>query len=169
MGMIEKTISIRGKKDIICVYNKYPAISGQQDTGRPQATVDFIHHLATLPQNEETKRRLKASSVAANQMDVSSIADDAVPANIKISIEIEETIWEKAMDVFRFAFDLAPDRNPQMPFLLKVSGMEYIRYTEEKNAHLNDYADVMTLDDFVKLNTQEKLNEIYKLILERRL
>lgn len=164
---MEKTISIRGKKDIICVYNKYPAISGQQDTGRPQATVDFIRHLASLPKNEDTKRRLKASSVAANQMDVSSIADNAVPVNIKINIEIEEDIWEKAMDVFRFAFDLAADRSPQMPFLLKVSGMEYIRYAEEKNAHLNDKIKVITLDDFTKLSTDEKLSEIYKLLLER--
>ncbi len=167
MGKIEKIISIRGRKDIICVYNKYQSVSDRQDTGRPQATVDFIKHLASMPKDDETKRKLKAAVIAANQIDVGSIQDDAVPSNMKIIIQIEEDAWNTAMEVFRFAFSLAPDRNPQMPFLLKVAGMEFFRFAKEQNERLSG-VEAMALDDFAKLDINEKLNEIYRLLMERK-
>ena len=52
-----------------------------------------------------------------------------------------------------------------MPFFLKVSGMEYINSQKDRNSYLND--NHIPLVDFTKLNIDEKLNEIYKLLLER--
>ncbi len=163
--IIDKTISLRGKKDIVCIFDKYTSVAGGQDISRPQATVHFIKHLATLPKTDETVNTLKAASIAARQIDVSSVADYQVPANIKINIQIEEEIWLTAMDVFRFAFNLDPKRDPQMPFLLKVSGMAYIQSAEKQNAALKIGSRVMPLDSFVNLSIDEKLNEIYKVLL----
>ena len=162
--IIHKALSLRGKKDIVCIFDKYTSVAGGQDISRPQATVDFIKYLASLPKTDGTVKTLKAASIAARQIDVSSVADEQVPDNIKINIQIEEEIWLTAMDVFRFAFDLDPKRDPQMPFLLKVSGMAYMQLAEKQNAALKT-GSVMPLDSFVDLSIDEKLNEIYKVLL----
>lgn len=169
MAVVEKVLSIRGKKDIVYVYQRYAMVSGQQDTGRPQATVEFLNYLALLPMNDNTRKMLRAASVAAKQIDISTVSDKAVPTNIKIIIGIEESIWHKALEVFKFAFDLAPSRNPQMPFLLKVAGMAYIQYLEEQNEQLFGNPHIISLDEFKKLDVDKKLNEIYRLLLERKL
>ena len=150
-----KTIAIRGKRDIVAVFSKYAQISGKQDTGRPKATADFIEYVSEMPLNGNTVLKLKNASKQ-------HIIDD-----------IEEATWEKAMSVFRYAFSLKG--NPQMPYFLRVAGTACIRNIEEQDsvsvACVQKVSDKeksdKILEQFKILNIDEKLNEIYKLLLER--
>lgn len=167
-----KNIAVRGKKDIVAVFNRYAQISGKQDTGRPQATLEFIDYIAGLPLNEETATELKAAS--KQRIDESNIDDGAVPASIKIPVDVEGNTWDKAMDVFKFVFNL--QGNPQMPYFLRVAGMAYIKKLEDQNAELgvvevktieNSNNEAMSIEEFKNLAADDKLTEIYKLLLER--
>lgn len=167
-----KNIAVRGKKDIVAVFNKYAQISGKQDTSRPQATLEFIDYIEGLPLNEETVAELKTASKL--RIDESNIDDGAVPASIKIPVDVEESKWNKAMDVFKFVFNL--QGNPQMPYFLRVAGMAYIKKLEKQNAELgvvevktieNSNKNAMSFETFKDLSTDDKLIEIYKLLLER--
>ena len=167
-----KTIAIRGKRDIVAVFSKYAQIYGKQDTGRPKATADFIEYVSEMPLNGNTVLKLKNAS-KQHIIDESEIADDSVPSFIKISVDIEEATWEKAMSVFRYAFSLKG--NPQMPYFLRVAGTACIRNIEEQDsvsvACVQKVSDKeksdKILEQFKILNIDEKLNEIYKLLLER--
>ena len=167
-----KTIAVRGKKEIVAIFNKYGKLSGNQDQGRPQSTTDFVEFIAGLPMREDTKAELKAASKLS--IDVSDIDDSTVPASIKIPIEIEDKTWDKAMEVFKYVFDLKG--NPQMPYFLKVAGMACIKRVENQNAELGIVEEeelevlnnnVMDVESFKKISTDEKLIEIYKLLIER--
>lgn len=169
-----KNIAVRGKKDIVAVFNRYAQISGQQDTGRPQATLNFIDYVANLPMNEDTAAMLKAAS--KQRVDETGIEDSAVPSFIKIPVDVEDGTWDKAMEIFKYVFKL--QGNPQMPYFLRVAGTAFIKNLEKQNAELgiintkmpeDTIKEVMTIDEFKGLNTEEKLNEIYKLLLERRM
>lgn len=167
-----KNIAVRGKKDIVAVFNKYAQISGKQDTGRPQATLEFINYIAGLPLNDETATELKAAS--RQRIDESGIADSAVPVSIKIPVAVEDIKWNKAMDVFKFVFKL--QGNPQMPYFLRVSGMAYIKMLEEQNAELDvvgvkaeeaSCIETMGIAEFRELSTDDKLVELFRLLRER--
>lgn len=167
-----KTIAIRGKKEIVAVFNKYARLAGNQDQGRPQSATDFVKYIAERLMNEDTKAELKAASKLS--IDVSNIEDNLVPASIKIPIEIDDEEWNKAMEVFRYVFDLKG--NPQMPYFIRVAGMACIKRIETQNAELgiieeNEVKDVnknvMDVESFKKLSTDDKLIEIYKLLIER--
>lgn len=166
-----KNIAVRGKKDIIAVFGKIAEISGKQDTGRKQATLDIIDYVAGLPLNEDTKVLLKAAS--KQRIDESSIDEASVPASIKISIDIEEKTWDDAMNVFKYVFNL--QGNPQMPYFLKVGGKAYIKKLEEQNAelgvsdpHTTEIKNAsLSIEEFKELNTEDMLVEIYRLLVER--
>ena len=163
-----KNIAVRGKKDIVAVFGKIADISGKQDTGRKQGALDIIDYVANLPLNDETKSLLQAAS--KQHIDESVVKDDAVPASIKIVIDIEENTWDSAMNVFRYVFGL--QGNPQMPYFLRVGGIAYIKMLEEQNEQLGVVASqgavirkqAMNIDDFKKLKTDDKLVEIYRLL-----
>lgn len=165
-----KNISVRGKKDIVAIFVRISDISGKQDTGRKQATLDIIDYVANLPHNEDTKVLLKAAS--KQRIDDSSIDDTAVPPSIKIPIDIEEKTWNDAMNVFKYVFNL--QGNPQMPYFLKVGGNAYIKSLEDQNVKLGvteikpNVDDALSVDEFKELSNEDKLVEIYKLLLERR-
>ncbi len=165
-----KNIAVRGKKDIVAVFRKIADISGKQDTARKQVTLDIIDYVASLPLNEDTKAILKAAS--KKRIDENGIDDESVPASIKISIDIDEKTWNDAMNVFKYVFNL--QGNPQMPYFLKVGGNAYIKRVEDQNAELGVSVvmpaekDALSVDDFRNLICEDKLVEIYKLLLERR-
>lgn len=165
-----KNIAVRGKKDIVAIFVRIADISGKQDTGRKQATLDIIDYVANLPHNEDTKVLLKAAS--RQRIDDSGIDDTAVPPSIKIPIDIEEKTWNDAMNVFKYVFNL--QGNPQMPYFLKVGGNAYIKSLEDQNVKLGvteiktNVDDALSVDEFKELSNEDKLVEIYKLLLERR-
>lgn len=167
---MSKTIAVRGKKETVAVLNKYGKLSGNQDQGRPQSMADIVRYVSDLPISEDTKLELKAASKIA--IDVSDIDESSVPASIKIPVDVTDEEWDKAMEVFKYVFNLKG--NPQMPYFIKVAGMAVIRKLEQQNAEFG-IADVsedikvnaMDIDIFKQLSTEEKLVEIYKLLIER--
>lgn len=166
-----KTIAVRGKKETVAVFNKYGKLSGNQDQGRPKSAEDMVRFVASLPINGETKTELKAASKLP--IDVSDIEEEAVPASIKIPIDVTDDEWDKAMAVFKYVFDLKG--NPQMPYFIKVAGMAYIKRLEAQNAELgiveekveNASKCFLDMDSFKELSTDDKLIEIYKLLINR--
>ena len=79
------------------------------------------------------------------------------------------------MDVFKYVFNLRG--NPQMPYFLKVGGNAYIKRIEAQNVELGitdqpsavkDTSLRYSIDDFQKLSTDDKLVEIYRLLIKRR-
>lgn len=168
---MSKTIAVRGKKETVAVFNKYGRLSGNQDQGRPQSMADIVRYVAGLPTTEETKLELRASSKLT--VDVTDIDESMVPASIKIPIDVTDEEWDKAMDVFKYVFDLKG--NPQMPYFIKVAGMAAIKKLEEQNVELgivevaeNVNVNAMNVATFRDLSMDEKLVEIYKLLIERR-
>ncbi len=157
-----RTIAVRGKKEIVAIFIKYSRLSGNQDQGRPQSAADFVRYVAGLPMNEETKAKLKAASKLP--VDVSDIDDCSVPLSIKIIVDVSDEEWDKAMGVFKFVFDL---KNIHMPYFLKVAGKACIESLEEQNAELG-IIEEKGVEAFSRLSTDEKLIEIYKLLVERR-
>jgi hypothetical protein len=165
-----KTIAVRGKKETVAVLNKYGRLSGNQDQGRPQSMADIVRYAAGLSVCEDTKLELRAASKLT--VDVSDIDEGSVPASIKIPVDVTDEEWDKAMDVFKYVFDLKG--NPQMPYFIKVAGMAAIKKLEEQNAELgilaaaeNVNVNAMDIDVFKELSTNDKLVEIYKLLIER--
>lgn len=166
-----KNISIRGTKDIVAVFGRIADISGKQDTSRKQATLDIIDYIASLPLNEDTKLILKVAS--KTRIDESGV--DEIPPSIKIPIDIEGKTWENAMNVFKYVFNL--QGNPQMPYFLKVGGKAYIKSLEDQNLELgiteiqtaaeNNLSLRFGLEEFQGLSTDDKLVEIYRLLIER--
>ena len=167
-----KTIAVRGKKETIAVFNKYGRLSGNQNQGRPKSATDIVRFTAGLPLNENTKVELRASSKLP--VDVSDIEDSLVPASIKIPIDVTDEEWDKAMEVFKYVFDLKG--NPQMPYFIRVAGMACIKRLERQNAELGiaeesavkeAKTNTMDIDAFMQLSTDDKLVEIYRLLVER--
>lgn len=168
---IIKTLALRGKKDVIAMYFLLAQVSGAQDTSRPALTEDIIKHIARMPLDGTTAETLKKS--AKHPIDDSDIPDDAVPSFIKIPIEIEPDTWEKAMDVFKYVFSLKAQ--PQIPYFLRVAGTAYINDLKEQEEQ--ESADVknpigkeafLSVEEFKTLSPDQKLDEIYRLLLERR-
>ena len=130
---------------------------------------DIVRYVAGLP-NSEAKLELRTASKLT--VDVSDIEDASVPASIKIFIDVTDEEWDKAMDVFKYVFDLKG--NPQMPYFIKVAGMAAIKRLQEQNVELGIAEAVegvnvkaMDVDAFQQLSTDDKLVEIYKLLMER--
>lgn len=164
---MSKTISIRGRKDTVAVLNKYASLSGNQSKGRPQSMEDIVRYVAGLPIAEGTKLELRAAS--KRKVDVSDIDDSFVPSSIKIPIDVTDEEWDKAMDAFKYVFDLKG--NPQMPYFIRVAGMAAIKKLEEQNAELGIIEaaeavniNAMDIGTFKNLSMDDKLVEIYKLL-----
>jgi len=168
-----KTIAVRGKKEIVAVFTRYAQISGEQDKSRPKATADFIDYVSKMALNEDTVLKLKNAS--KQRIDECELSEDSVPSFIKILVDVDESTWEKAMSVFKYVFSLKG--NPQMPYFLRVAGMAYISDLEEQESGF--VADIqkisgkakidsgLVFEDFKSLDIDNKLNEIYKLLIER--
>lgn len=164
---MKKTIILRGKKELVGVYNRYARISGKQDTGRPQSTIDFVTYVASLPLNEDTMAKLNAASIASK--DIGEGVDESyVPTNIKVTIEIDENIWTAAISVFKYCFKLAEDRDPQMPYFIKVAGTACITEIENKIESKKVVNNTISLEKFSKLDVSSKLDEIYRLLTTER-
>ena len=165
-----KTIAMRGRKELLAVFNKYAKLSGKQNQARPAAVADFVKSIATLPLDSETVQLLRAASKVP--IDVGDIEESAVPASIKIIIDVTDTEWDRAMEVFRYAFSLK--NNPQMPYFIRVAGIAAIQALTKENAELGIAeaagADSMAIEKYRALSMDEKLNRIYELLLklERR-
>ena len=160
-----KTIAVRGQKVLVAVYEKVAALSGNQNTGRPQLTHDIVEFVSALPENTETKTVLQSAS----KEKIEAQCDGPVPSFIKVPIEIDEAAWNKAMSVFRFAFDLK--KGPQMPYFIRVAGIAYAHSLESQNRTLKRAVrepSAMPLDRFGALSADDKLNTIYSLLLEMR-
>lgn len=163
-----KIIAVRGKKEIVAVFNKYARLSGNQNQSRTQSVADFVRYVAALPINEETKAELKAASKIP--VDVSSIDDSSVPASMKIPINVSDEEWETAMEIFKQVFDL---KKTQMPYFIKVAGIACIKKIEEQNAELGIVEKKVAEDVnekveiFRTLSTEDKLVKIYELLNER--
>ena len=164
---MSKTIIVRGKKEIVAVYERYIKLAGKQNQGRPQATADFVRYVAGLPIDENTARELKLAS--KQSVDVSHIEDDDIPSSIKVIVDVTDKEWDTAMNVFRKVFDLKG--NPIMPYFIRVSGIACINKLQEENSKLKmNVANENKLDieSFKILSIDEKLVKIYELLLERR-
>lgn len=165
---MSKTIAVRGKVEIVAVLNKYAKLSGNQDQGRPRSTTDIVRYVAGLPISEKTKIELRAASKLP--IEVSDIDESSVPASIKIPVDVTDDEWDKAMEVFKYVFNLKG--NPQMPYFIRVAGIACIKNLEKQNTELgiveNDNSvNAMDIDSFHKLSLDEKLVEIYKFLLKR--
>lgn len=167
---MSKTIAVRGKKEIIAVFNKYGRLAGNQDKSRPQSLEDIVRYVAGLPVTEDTRLELRVASKLT--VDVSDIDDASVPASIKIHIDVTDEEWNRAMSIFRYAFDLKGA--PQMAYFIRVGGVAAIKKLEEQNAELGIVEEVedvsanaMDIDAFEKLSIDDKLVMIYKLIINR--
>ena len=166
---MSKTIAMRGRREVLAVFSRYGKLSGNQDQGRPQSAADFVRFVAGLPFSEETKTILRVASKLP--VDVRDIKESSVPASIKIPVDVTDDEWERAMNIFQFAFALS--RPPQMPYFLRVAGMACIRSLEEQNAELGITEDkaakvkTMDIDEFEALTTDQKLVEIYKFLIGR--
>lgn len=173
-----KTIAVRGSKEIIAVFSKYAELSGNQDQGRPKSLTDFVKFIAGLPLNATTKTEL----TRAARKKIKIHDEDLVPASLKINFEIEDKYWSKAMEVFKYSFDLK--KNPQMPYFIRVSGMACIERLEQENEELGvveenlieeveevnkNVRDVEAdLKAFIDLSIEDKLIKIYQLLLKER-
>ncbi len=160
-----KTINVRGRKELVAIFNTYGKLSGNQDQSRPQSATDFVRYIAGLSKNEETKNELRLASKLP--IDVSGIEE--VPSAFKIPVDVSDEEWKKAMEIFSYAFSLKG--NPQMPYFVKVAGMACIKNLERQNAELGIIEERNIIDvneeeieEFKRLSTDAKLVEIYKLI-----
>ena len=164
---MSKTIIVRGKKEIVAVYDRYIKLTGKQNQGRPQATADFVRYVAGLPNDENTARELKLAS--KQLVDVSLVEDKDIPSSIKVIVDVTDEEWDTAMNVFRKVFDLKA--NPQMPYFIRVSGTACIKKLEKENAKLERNVaneNILDIESFKSLSIDEKLVKIYELLLERR-
>lgn len=152
---MEKVIAIRARKETIAVFNRYAAIAGKQDRGRPQAIVDFITYLANLT---DTEAEIQLKAAAVMNIDVTGI--DNIPSQIRVAVNIDEEVWFTAIEKFRRVFGLKTQ--PQMPYLIRVAGLACITYTERHNAA----ASIADVEYFKNLSLDEKLIEIYRLLLK---
>lgn len=157
---MERVIAIRARKETIAVFNRYAAIAGKQDRGRPQAIVDFVTYLANLT-DEEAEKQLKAAAVT--KIDITGI--DNIPSQLRIAIDIEDGVWTTAIERFRRVFGLKTQ--PQMPYFIRVAGLACIAYTEQHNAtKIGIPPSIADIECFKNLSLDEKLIEIYKLLLK---
>lgn len=52
----------------------------------------------------------------------------------KIPIDVTDEEWDKAMDAFKYVFDLKG--NPQMPYFIRVAGMAAIKNSKSRMQNL---------------------------------
>lgn len=154
---MSKTIVVRGRADLVAIFEKYFEVSGKQNTSRPKATADFVEFISRMPLDNETTLKLKKA--AKQKIDIKGVDESAIPSNMKIIIDIDDNIWDRAMEVFRYVFELKA--NPQMPYFIKVAGTAYLNETNPKEHGI----ETMNLEVFKGLSTEEKLIEIYKLLI----
>lgn len=163
-----KVIIVRGKKDIVAVFNEFAKIYEEQNISRPKITEKIIEYVSELPINEETKSKfVEARRTYFNESEIQN-----VPQTIKVIINVPYRQWNQAIKVFREVFGI---KNVQMPFFIKVGGTAYIndfkkesyisQTTENEKKSSQKY---LTLEEFTKLDTDKKLQEIYKLLLENK-
>ena len=165
---MSKTIILRGRKELVAVYERYIKLAGKQNQGRPQATADFVRYVAGLPNDENTARELKLAS--KQSVDVSHVEDDDIPSSIKVIVDVTDEEWDTALSVFGNVFDLKA--NPQMPYFIRVAGMACIKKLEKENAKLETNVaneNILDIESFKSLSIDENLVKIYELLLlERR-
>lgn len=168
-----KILSIRGKPEHFAVFDEIQALSGSQDNDRKHMFLDITNHIYSLPLNQETRDTLLRASKRKN--DVSQITETA--HQIKLIIDVQEEVWSKAMEVFKYAFHLT--NSPQMPYFLRVAGNAYIEFLKEQNQKLGvdvpeiaekkTFNDALSIEEFTALSSvEDKLVEIYKLLLSER-
>lgn len=158
---MSKTIGVRGRADLVAIFEKYCEVSGKQDTSRPKATADFVEFISRMPLDNETTLKLKKA--AKQKIDIKSVDESAIPSNMKIIIDIDDNTWDRAMEVFQYAFELKG--NPQMPYFIKVAGIAYLNETNPEEQ--GKTVETMNLELFKGLSTEEKLIEIYKVLIQR--
>lgn len=156
---MSKTIVVRGRADLVAIFEKYCEVSGKQNTSRPKATADFVEFISRMPLDSQTSFKLKKA--AKQKIDIKGVDESAIPSNMKIIIDIDDNIWDKAMEVFRYAFELKG--NPQMPYFIRVAGIAYLN---ETNPEERKTVKAINLDGFKALSTEEKLIEIYKVLMQ---
>lgn len=177
--VIKKTLALKGKKSLAAIFAKFSEVPGLQSTSRPQAVLAFTRFVSGLYGKEEEAEQ-KLAKAAKQPIDESGIQDEDVPGFYKIIVNVEENDWEQAMAVFRRVFSL--QRDPQMPYFLKVAGTAYLNDLEEQDRALVETqgpsAEEITesaafqeaVERFRALSTiDEKLEAIYKMQLENRL
>ncbi len=158
---MQKIISMRAKKQLLAIFDRYTELAGTQSTSRPSAIVNFITYVANL-NDTEAGSQLKAAAIM--NIDASSIEP---PQQIKIVIDIDDDVWTAAIDKFKKVFNLKAQ--PQMPYFLRVCGMAYLHYIEQYNVrqlHVKP-SPIIDISSFSQMTLDEKLNEIYKLLLSK--
>ena len=167
-----KILCVRGKPELCSVFIIVSELSGKQEKDRKHIMLDLIDFAATLPKNQDTINLLKR---AAKQRIENRVAPEEVPSSIKLVLDIEEKTWDDAMDIFKYAFGL---KSVQIPYFIKVAGAAYIEQLRAQNAELgvpeipevtaSKCENALSLEEFKSLSGEDKLVEIYKLLLSER-
>ncbi|MBR3918374.1 MAG: hypothetical protein IKJ59_06515 [Clostridia bacterium] len=158
---MEKNIAVRARKEIIAIFNQYATLSEKQDKSRPQAIVDFVTYVANLS-DSEAGVQLKAAAVS--KADVDGIGE--IPQQIRIVINIDEAIWNAAIERFKMVFDLG---KVQMPFFIRVCGLAYINNIKQQrnDSTLSGLSSAIAeIEAFKKMNIDDKLTNIYSLLID---
>lgn len=157
---MKKVLALRSKKELLALFNRYAATSEKQDRSRRQAIVDFVTHVANLP-DAEAELQLKAAAVTT--IDTAGIATDKIPAQIRVELNIDDEIWNGAIQKFRNVFGII---NIQLPYFIRVSGVAYMANIEQRNNKRGVSSSVAGLENFKEMTVDQKLSEIYRLLLE---
>lgn len=167
---MEKTIAIRGTAFIFKAYNDLQEIAGDQNTSRAALTEKMIKYISELPKNEDSVKELKrASTKRYRNLPVE------YPSSIKFTISISEEVWNRAIDIMKFAFP--PIKSVQISYLIRIASVAYYNSLYRENEKLMEEEEPKiaektqkypTLEEFGTLEVNEKLDIIYGLLLEER-
>ncbi|MCI7759599.1 MAG: hypothetical protein MSH49_06200 [[Eubacterium] saphenum] len=161
-----RTIALRGSQSIVRVFQHLKEISGKPELEtRSSLTQSALKYVAGLEQNEAEKILKRASNYR-----IECEKDDLqIPTSIKFSIEVDEDDYDRVITYFKEIFNI---KVVQIPFLLRIICSAYCMFLEEQNKQENkdflseDPKLTFSLSDFRELNEEEKLVEIYRILLE---
>ncbi len=158
---MQKTISVRGRKDLVALFRRYHMLSAEQNVSRPKAVAAFLGYLSTLPKNADTAQLLRRAA-KRRLREENQIRDEDVPSAMKITFELSDEAWQNALDVVSYAFGVT---RVQMPFLLRVSGNAFLNSLENRECARE--GDNISLERFQSLSLDDKLTALYKLLLQK--
>lgn len=165
---MERTIAIRGTAFIFKAFNDLQEIAGDQNTSRAALTEKMITYISELPKNEDSVKELKrASAKRYRNLPVE------YPSSIKFTISISEEVWNRAIDIMKYAFSL---KSVQLSYLIRIASVAYYNSLYRENEKLmeeepkiaEEAQNYPTLEEFRALETEQKLEIIYSLLIEER-
>ena len=160
-----KTIALRGSQSIVRVFQHLKEVSGKPELEtRSSLTQSALKYVAGLERNEAAKILKRASNYR-----IDSDKNDTIPSSIKFTINVDGEDYDRVITYFKEIFNI---KVVQIPFLLRIICSAYCMFLEEQNKQENkdflseDPKLTFSLSDFRELNEEEKLVEIYRILLE---